>query len=138
MGKSYTISVIGSSAPEKINEETFREHQCHAMNKLEMAQEKCKMEKRGTPVVSWYAQTKQGCKMLGIDTWLTYVPVQDDEVRHVKTVRCPICDGIGYKPTPKGFGYSCCVCNGSGITKNNHWNKWQEWQLESIRKNMLS
>ena len=119
MGHSQTIHVIGFSKEEKINEKTYRRHECHAMNKMEMVQKRKYMAKHGTPVVGWLAQTKTGCKMIGAD--YTWEEIPDSKVSHIKLIDCPICKAKG-----------CFVCNHSGITKNNYWKRWQPWQLETV------
>ena len=133
MGHSQTINVIGFSKEESIGNDTFRRHECHAMNKMEMAQEARKMEKRGTPVVGWYAQTNRGCQMIGCDAMILE-EIKTEGIKYPKLVKCPICNGQGSKAIRNGVRRGCVVCNSSGITKQNYWNKWQEWQLESIRK----
>ena len=93
------------------------------------------MVEKGYPITGWFAQTNQGCRMLGKDVFI-WEEVPDLKVKHVKLVECPVCNGIGAMPYPGEVGIikSCFVCNGSGITRNGHWNKWQDWQLENIRK----
>lgn len=115
MGKSYTYNVIGRT--EIIDNRCF---EYPAMNKLEMAQAKIKAQKHGHPIMSWYAQTNIGCTMLNIPNEWDGVDVKDSAIKHVKLVKC-ICNGAG-----------CFVCDYSGYTKKNHWNKWQPWQLESV------
>jgi len=133
MGKSITINVIGFGAEQQLENGDFRRYECHAMNKMEMAQKKKVMAEKGYPITGWFAQTNAGCKMIGAD--FVWEEVLDKNVNHVKLIECPICNGIGTMPLPgKTIYRSCVVCNGSGITKKNYWNKWQEWQLNEIRK----
>jgi len=135
VGKSITINVIGSTEPEKISETESRCYQCHAMNKLEMKQKKIKMERKGYKITNWVAQTKQGCKMIGsYDTW---EEIKDNQINHVPTVKCPICNGQGVKvliPGDVPLVNFCVICNGSGVTRKGYWNKWQQWQLDNIKK----
>lgn len=125
-----TVKVIGLSEP--IDTEFRQKEVFCANNKLEMAQEKEKAKGRGMSIVEWYAQTKQGCKMLG--TLSTFEKIEDAQVKHIKTVTCPICKGQGGKLKANGWKHGCPVCDGSGITKNNYWNNWRDWQLEEMRK----
>jgi len=121
-----TINVIGFSV--EINNQR---RACYAQNKMEMAQQKKIMAKEGFPVVGWYAQTNTGCRMLGKDIFI-WEEVPDHKIKHVKLITCPICKGIGTQKISEGFIRQCVVCNGSGITKTNYWNKWRQWQLDDI------
>ena len=132
MGHSQTINVIGFSAEVKIDEKTSSRYECHAMNKMEMAQKKKYMEEQHTPIIGWLAQTKTGCKMIGAEDIWEEIP--DNKVKHVNLITCPICNGIGRIVNNSIASPYCMVCNGSGITKNKYWEKWQPWQLEETKK----
>jgi len=134
MGRSETINVIGFSAEEKLENGNYRRYECHAMNKMQMAQKRKIMKEKGTPVTGWFAQTQKGCQLLGKDVFI-WEEVPDIKVKHTKLVKCPICNGMGKMPLAgKDFYNSCAVCNGSGITRKNHWNKWRPWQIEMMKK----
>ena len=133
MGHSETINVIGFSAPEEIEPGKLRRYECYAMNKMEMAQKAKVMADKNLRITGWFAQTNAGCKMLGNDAQI-WEEIPDCKVKHVKLIKCPICNGMGTIPqSGKNFMRSCVICNGSGITRKGYWLKWQEWQLESIR-----
>ena len=118
MGRSINVHVIGVAIYGKGENQV--EKMCMCMNKMEMAQEKIKMAKEGTPVEYWYAQTLTGCRMIGTETPLKII--QDYRVKHQRLVDCPICATKG-----------CTVCNRSGKTKNGYWNQWRDWQLNEMR-----
>lgn len=131
MGSSVTVPVIGRT---KLEDERWEE--VFAMSKLDMAQKRRLMEKAGKPIWAWYAQTAHGCRLLG-----TVVPgeeILDKDVRHVKTVTCPICGGKGRKYLPKPGVFpeyrSCPVCSGSGITRKGYEKRWRDWQVEMFRE----
>ena len=138
MGRSQTINVIGFSEKENIDKDSYRRYECHAMNKMEMAQKKKYMEEHGTPVKFWIAQTKTGCKMIGAE--YTWEEIQDSNIKHVKLITCPICNGEGKRLNKNGGIYDkyCVVCNGSGLTKPNHWNKWRQWQIDNFKLEFAS
>jgi hypothetical protein len=131
VGKSYTIAVIGMTKETKNKtQEIF-----YAMSRTEMAQEKIKAERRGQPIVVWYAQTQAGCRMLGATS--PYVLVPDHAIKHINLVKCPVCQGQGSTIISTGPGlpqiYGCPVCNSAGYTQRNHWNKWNDWQIKEMQ-----
>jgi hypothetical protein len=129
MGKSITINCIGRAPIDSEHDRMF-----DAMNRLEIMQAQAKAKKEGLVITEWYAQTATGCKVLGMDKWSTHVYIPHDAVPTVKTVTCPICNGQGSTLVPGEKCLTWCfVCHGSGITKNNHWNGWQDWQLARMR-----
>ena len=131
MGKSFTYNVFGLSKEEK-TETGYRRYECWCMTKLEMVQKMKVMAELGTPIVGWQAQTKTGCKMIGTD--LTHYEVPNSSVKHIKTVVCPICSGKGKRHCGDyGIVWGCPVCDGSGITRNGHWNKWRPWQIDNFK-----
>jgi len=115
MGYSQTINLIGCSK----SDETGRQQICYAMTKLDMLQEMLKMEKRKTPIVEWYAQTKTGAKMLGKNIYPWDIVKHDSVNIKIKTVPCPACRTKG-----------CQICNWSGITTKRHLSGYQDWQLK--------
>lgn len=108
MGKSYTYHVVGEDTTGRL---------WGAMSRAEMAQVRAKAERLGDKVIGWNAQTQTGTRILGGEWALT------TDVKFPRMVDCPICERAG-----------CFVCDFSGITRPNHWEKWQEWQLEDMRK----
>lgn len=131
---SETINIIGLG---KYSHEQGGRRVYHAMNKTEMLQEKVKAERDDGETISfWYAQTKAGQRIL--NAFEPYQGVPDSEIKHVKLVECPICQGQGRKRLENGPGLpmyrGCVVCNSSGLTRSGHWKKWQDWQLEEMRK----
>ena len=133
MGHSQTINVIGFSAPEPLPDGSHRRYECHAMTKMEMLQEAKKMAGRDMPVIGWFAQTNAGCRMLGpgVDIW---EEIRADKIKYgIKPVTCPICQGRTSRNCGPGMTAHCPVCNGSGITRQNHWLKWRQWQLDRMK-----
>ena len=69
-----------------------------------------------------------------------YIHVNANRIPTIKMVACPICNGVGREVKPPLPGEKipqikhCVVCNGSGICRPNHWKKWDDWQIESMRK----
>ncbi len=130
MGKSITINVIGLG-PEL---EPGRRRAFYAMNKMEMLQEKAKAARDyNTEIIGWYAQTGTGARMIGVSG--TFEEVPDSDIKHIKLVECPICQGKGKTKLGNGMFYGCVVCNASGITKAGYWKGWQDWQLEEMSNN---
>lgn len=125
MGRSYTYHVIGFS-----NWSKDIRAECNCMNKMEMAQEHKKMADNNTPIYGWYAQTKTGCRMIGAD--YPHQEISDTQVSHCRLAQCPVCRGSGGNLNHE-FRHPCVVCNGSGITKPGHWNKWSQWQIDRMK-----
>ncbi len=132
MGRSQTIHVLGY-APDGGELRIYR-----AMNKTEIAQARKLAERDGLKIKFWQAQTKTGAKMIGAAEPWTHI--DDEFVKAGKAVTCPVCEGIGQKDTGEKtltglpIVKHCIVCNGSGICKPGHEKRWQEWQLNNIRK----
>ena len=112
MGHSHTYNVLVHAIKDDID------HIAGAMSKTDIAQIAHKFEHDGKAVYLLEAQTSAGKKMLNGETYLPYRNFT------AVLVSCPVCDKHG-----------CPVCNFSGITRNNHWLKWQDWQIENMRSN---
>ena len=125
MGHTQTIHVIGFS-----KEENQLRYECQAMSKLEMIQEKIKMEHLGKPLVGWYAQTRAGSRILNNSH--PYENVPDSEINHVKVVTCPVCKGKSLTQTGLVRTY-CTICRSSGVTKPGYEKRWQGWQIEDMK-----
>ena len=105
-----------------------------AMNRIEIAQARELARREGLSISRWESQTATGNRILGNDNGVA----QDADIPSIATVSCPICDGIGTKRLSANVVRICVICKGSGITKPGFWNKWNQWQLDSIRKGMIS
>jgi len=94
------------------------------MNRLEVEQVRVKAQKEGLAIAYWIAQTKKGEQVIKQKNFREFGGVFDEELGIVaKVIPCPVC-------LQKG----CPVCDYSGVTKNGHWLKWREWQIESMKK----
>lgn len=118
MGRSHTIHCIGLAVVEEGRQRMFS-----AMSRLEMAQETEKAKREGLIIVSWYAQTETGCRILGDDMALYYT-VKASDVPQVKgLITCDVCSGNG-----------CPVCRYSGVTVKKEKTKYLDWQLKRFRE----
>lgn len=133
MGRSITINCIGIGKPVTSSDETIRRRSYQAMNKTEIAQETQKAKRSGNEIEYWYAQTKSGMLMLGIDDISEMV--QSKDIKLPKLPTCPICKGEGYRAATGKEIYAsyCNVCRGSGICRKGAETKWQDWQLGQLR-----
>lgn len=128
VGRSITINCIGLG-PEELIEGKIRQRVYQVMNRVEIVQEIEKAYKQGNYIVSWYAQTKTGKRVLG-GSW----DVPTNEIKLPKLVTCPVCQGEGNWSLGKGLKHFCVICNGSGLCKKGNEKKWQSWQIESMKK----
>lgn len=135
MGRSQTINCIGEGPETDNHDGTYSRRVYYAMSRVEIAQEVRKAEKRGETIEKWYAQTKTGNKSLGAD--YDGELVLTNVIPLPKLITCPICNGEGSRRLNSEpdfpFVKNCPVCNSSGITKNGSWDRWQDWQLESMK-----
>lgn len=122
----YLYHVVGMSDDFELNglpDAAFSMYGC--MTRIEMLQAMKKAEKVGHPIIEWKAQTATGAIMLGnASTAEPYALL--NRVKFPKLVECPIC-----------YENGCVVCNYSGITEPNNWEKWLPWQLDQIRKDLI-
>lgn len=127
MGRSYRVHVVGTSALVDGEQRLW-----YAMNTLEMNWQRIRAEREGQPITGWYAQTSTGERMLG-GTSCEGTPA-------IKLVPCPICDGSGLLGVTNFIVHGqqlrqgCPVCDGTGQTKPGYWRKWQDRQLDEMRK----
>ena len=122
MSRSNTYHVVGYGVARKVVEngqEIIRQTVEGAMSRLEIMQLSAYAEKAGRPIITWYAQTKTGIRILG-DEAAEFLPVRTGDVPKVKTVECPRC---------RGAGKGCSICNFSGFTTRRHLHGFSEWQL---------
>lgn len=107
-----------------------------AMNRAEIEQERIKARREGNEIVSWYAQTKTGTRILrGKDS------INDADLGIVARLHgCPVCNGE-WKRTLKpatetsiAWVRLCPVCNGSGVCRKGHERRWAEWQIREMKK----
>lgn len=108
-----------------------RDRMYPAMSRAGMVQEIAKAKRDGLTIDRWYAQTRTGMRILSYDR--LYLGELDLIVRTreiadtlPKLPECPVCDGRG-----------CCCCNYAGIAPKGYANRWQSWQLDMIRKDVL-
>jgi hypothetical protein len=113
MGKSQTINVIMLSEEIKAGKKRIFD----AMNKREMAQNIIKAKSEGLKLVSAYAQTKTGCKMIKSDN--IYEEVDITNIRLPDLIECPACRSE-----------KCGICNFTGYTTKAWLNGFKPWQLE--------
>lgn len=123
MGRSFTYHVIGEGPLIDGKKRIYA-----AMNRLEIKQELEKARKEGDSILTWYAQTRTGCRVLGNENAMSW-PIKTEHIPLPKTVTCPICEGEGHNGK-----YFCVICNGSGICKPGNEKKWLPWQLEEMKK----
>jgi len=127
MGRSITVHCIGYG---KKNFYT-------AMNRVEIAQQIEKAKRDGDEIEYWIAQTKTGKRILDIKPEDLGVKLTKD-LKLPKLVTCPVCNGDGVLNMKHNGKYRvvhrCPVCNGSGICKRGNERKWDEWQIEKMRK----
>lgn len=119
MGRSQTIHCIGYGPAIDGKQRIY-----YAMNRVEIKQEIHKAQKAGEKIVSWYAQTLTGYRILG-----NYSPVLTEKIPLPRLETCPICEGEG-----RNGLYFCVVCNGSGICKRGNEKKWQAWQIAWMKE----
>jgi len=117
MGKSFIYNVFGLSVVHQEDGDAQRHSDVYpCMTKLDMVRARKKAEKKGQPIESWQAQTRQGERMVGgTGLWL------DSEINlsRIKTVECPRCKGEG-----------CGICDFSGISTKRDLSHYMPWQLE--------
>lgn len=110
MGKSITVHCIGT---------TKKGFLITAMNNRERAQMIKIQQDKNDPIVSWFAQTKIGEKIL--------------HAKFPAMVICPACKGQK-SYSKNGFLNHCPVCLNSGITTKGYEKKWMPWQLEFMQE----
>jgi hypothetical protein len=95
------------------------------MSLTEAAQEAQKARRDGHPIRYWVSQTRTGDRMLSYPCLGEIVTAEALAPRLPRLVGCPVC---------KGFG--CVCCRWSGILRNRWWERWQQWQLDSIARDV--